>query len=230
MKTLIKKVIVCLTLLSLVNVSGTSQELSESMSTLMQICLDLSHGLKYYSDQNISDANELFRQFRMKNPIGALQADNINPDEVADNSVENVVFLPEFFDRLIENDEAYEMSISLKKRFERNFGNDRIVKGAKRKFSIYQKDFFIKAGESISFDVDCPASTFEIVAVAGPGGLFNMNVYDYARKEIHKDLEKEKTGDEKRLRHIEGKKDGRYKVTLENRVDGSYTIAVFCKL
>ncbi len=57
-----------------------------------------------------------------------------------------------------------------------------------------------------------------------------MNVYDYARKEIHKDLEKEKTGDEKRLRHIEGKKDGRYKVTLENRVNGSFTIAVFCKL
>lgn len=217
-------------LLCLICLEGRAQELSEPMARLMQICVNLSHGLKNYSDQNLADANESFRQFRMKNHIGALPARNITPDESPDPTGENVVFLPEFFDRIIENDQAYEMSVALKKRFERNYGEGRVVKGGKKKYDIYQKDFFINPGESISFDVECLDDVFEIIAVAGPGGLFNLNVYDYVKKENWKDTEKERSGDEMRSRHIDGKKNGKYKVTLENRANGSYTIAVFCCL
>ena len=211
--------------------TAQSQELSQSMSQLMQICVDLSHGLYNYSDQNLSDANEAFRQFRMKNPIGALPASNVNPAQESTVTEENVVFLPEFFDRIIENDQAYEMSVTLKKRFERNFGNQKVVKGSKRKYDIYQKDFFVSPGEIITFDIDCQDPVFEVFAVSSsPQGLFNMSVYDYGRKEYWNDEEKETSGDEKRFRHIEGKKNGKYRVTLENRVKGSYTIAVFCNL
>lgn len=217
-------------LLCIVCFGVEAQELSEPMAELMRICVDLSHGLGNYSDQNISDANESFRQFRMKNHIGALQASNITQDEITGGEGEKVVFLPEFFDRILEHDQAYEMSFALKKQFERNFGNERVVKGAKRKFDIYQKDFFIGPGDSISFDVDCLGTAFEIIAVASPGGLFNMNVYDYSKQEHWKDDDKERTGNETRFRHIEGKKNSKYNITLENRTNGSYTIAVFCKL
>lgn len=209
---------------------GGAQELSRPMTELMGICIDLSNGLKNYSDQNISDANESFRRFRMKNPIGALPLKNIKAGDSPVESGENVVFLPEFFDRLLENDQAYEMAMTLRSRFEWNKGQKKVVKGSKRQYDIYQKDFFIGSGENISFDVECPSAEFEIIAVASPGGLFNMSVYDYSQKEYWNDTEKERSGSESRQRHIDGKKNGKYKVSLQNMVGGSYTIAVFCKL
>ena len=208
---------------------ASAQQLSSDMMKLESICLDLSTAVGHYGERNITDANEEYRQFRTKNAIGAMPVENLQEMEKDDiNSQPQMVFLPEFFDKLVQGDNAYEFAMELRQRFEINKSEQKVVRGEKHRFKFYQKDFFIRPNETISFEISERPSPFEIIAVAGPGGLFNLDVYDILNQDSYNDTEKEKTGDVKRERCVSGPKNGRYRISLKNMVNGSYTIVLFC--
>ena len=151
--------------------------------------------------------------------------------QVSESSLEGryVVFLPEFFDSLLDGDNAYLLSKELKAHFERNRGEKKTRGRSQSKYEYFQKDLVIGPGETITFEVTDRPSPFEIIAIASPGGAFSMDVYDMKRNDHYNEKDNEMQGAICRSRAIDGEKDGSYRITLRNRVaTGSYSIVVFC--
>lgn len=203
-------------------------QVSSSLEELETICLNLSNAVQNFSDQNITDANESFRQFRAKNSIGAMPVKRVKSSSKKEIEGDYIVFLPEFFDKLVADDRAYELAQSLRKHFEIDRSAKKVLRGKGRQYKYFQKDLIIGPGEIISFELEDRPSPFEIIAIASPGGAFNLSVDDISNNKHYNEEYKETSGDIKRQRSVHGSKKGHYRITIENMVEGSYSIVLFC--